>query len=103
MISQAAQKIIGYSYLFDDLAIQSICIMHIKLFLHCRMKKEITQSIQVTANLVRRAEKAGFCAIVLTVDAQYSGRRLADIKNKFKLPSHLKMANFVGLDDTETQ
>jgi len=58
---------------------------------------------KVTANLVRRAEKAGFSAIVLTVDAPYFGRRLADIKNKFKLPPHLKMANFVGLGDAETQ
>ena len=63
----------------------------------------ITLLIQVTANLVRRAEKAGFSAIVLTVDAPYFGRRLADIKNKFKLPPHLKMANFVGLGDAETQ
>ena len=63
----------------------------------------ITLLIQVTANLVRRAEKAGFSAIVLTVDAPYFGRRLADIRNKFKLPPHLKMANFVGLGDAETQ
>ena len=108
MISQAAQKIIEYSYSYGNLTIQ-ICIVHIKLFQLCGKKKEIFQKLldqfQVTANLVRRAENTGFCAIVLTVDAQYSGRRLADIKNKFKLPSHLKMANFVGLelDDTETQ
>ena len=63
----------------------------------------ITLLLQVTANLVRRAEKAGFSAIVLTVDAPYFGRRLADIRNKFKLPPHLKMANFVGLGDAETQ
>ena len=58
---------------------------------------------KVTAKLVHRAERAGFKAIVLTVDAQYSGRRLADIKNKFKLPPHLRMANFVSLSDAETQ
>lgn len=57
----------------------------------------------MTANLVKRAERAGFQAIVLTVDAPYFGRRLADVRNKFKLPSHLKMANFQGLGDAETQ
>jgi len=45
---------------------------------------------EVTKSLVRRAEKAGFEALVLTVDAPYFGRRLADIKNKFSLPPHLK-------------
>lgn len=58
---------------------------------------------EVTANLVHRAERAGFKAIVLTVDAPYFGRRLADVKNKFKLPAHLNMANFVGLGAAETQ
>ena len=58
---------------------------------------------KVTKNLVKRAEAAGFKAIVLTVDAPYFGRRLADIRNKFKLPPHLKMANFIGLGDAETQ
>ena len=37
---------------------------------------------KVTENLVKRAEKAGFKAIVLTVDAPYFGRRLPDIRNK---------------------
>ena len=58
---------------------------------------------KLTKNLVKRAEAAGFKAIVLTVDAPYFGRRLADIRNKFKLPPHLKMANFIGLGDAETQ
>ena len=49
---------------------------------------------QITANLVRRAEKAGFQAIVLTIDAPTFGKRLPDIRNKFKLPSHLRIANF---------
>jgi len=49
---------------------------------------------KVTESLVKRAELAGFKALVLTVDAPYFGRRLADIRNKFQLPSHLRMANF---------
>ena len=59
--------------------------------------------MQVTANLVRRAEKNGFKAIVLTVDAQFPGKRLADVKNKFKLPNHLTMANFKRVEDVEKQ
>ncbi|GBP31251.1 Peroxisomal [Eumeta japonica] len=50
----------------------------------------------VTKNLVLRAEKAGFKAIVLTVDTPLFGLRRADIKNQFTLPPHLKFANFDG-------
>lgn len=37
---------------------------------------------QVTKQLVQRAERAGFSALVLTVDAPYFGRRIPDIRNK---------------------
>ncbi len=57
----------------------------------------------MTESLVRRAERAGFKALVLTVDAPFFGRRIADIKNGFALPPHLRMANFVGLGDLETK
>ncbi|KAK2583749.1 hypothetical protein KPH14_009662 [Odynerus spinipes] len=50
----------------------------------------------VTLNLVRRAEKAGFKALVLTVDAPIFGDRRADLRNKFSLPQHLRLANFEG-------
>lgn len=33
--------------------------------------------------LIRRAEKAGYKAIALTVDAPWLGRREADVKNRF--------------------
>jgi (S)-2-hydroxy-acid oxidase len=52
----------------------------------------------VVAQLVRRAEKAGFKAIALTVDTPRLGRREADIKNRFTLPSNLTLKNFEGLD-----
>ncbi|KAI8001837.1 Peroxisomal (S)-2-hydroxy-acid oxidase GLO1 [Camellia lanceoleosa] len=39
--------------------------------------------------LVKRAERAGFKAIALTVDTPRLGRREADIKNRFNLPPHL--------------
>ncbi|XP_028134646.1 2-Hydroxyacid oxidase 1-like [Diabrotica virgifera virgifera] len=50
----------------------------------------------LTRNLILRAEKAGFKAIVLTVDAPLFGLRIPDLKNKFTLPPHLKLANFEG-------
>ncbi|KAG8386523.1 hypothetical protein BUALT_Bualt03G0157300 [Buddleja alternifolia] len=52
----------------------------------------------VVAQLVRRAEKAGFKAIALTVDTPRLGRREADIKNRFTLPPNLTLKNFEGLD-----
>lgn len=48
----------------------------------------------VTEQLVRRAEKCGFKALVLTVDTPMFGQRLADARNRFHLPPHLRMANF---------
>ncbi|XP_043525277.1 peroxisomal (S)-2-hydroxy-acid oxidase GLO5 [Frieseomelitta varia] len=50
----------------------------------------------VTLNLVSRAERAGFKALLLTVDAPLFGDRRLDIKNKFSLPSHLRLRNFEG-------
>lgn len=50
---------------------------------------------EVTRRLVERAEKAGYGAIVVTVDTPKLGRREADIHNKFELPQHLTFANFV--------
>uniref|UniRef100_A0A0C9RHY5 (S)-2-hydroxy-acid oxidase n=1 Tax=Wollemia nobilis TaxID=56998 RepID=A0A0C9RHY5_9CONI len=52
----------------------------------------------VVAQLVRRAERAGFKAIALTVDTPRLGRREADIKNRFTLPPYLTLKNFEGLD-----
>ncbi|CAH2053749.1 unnamed protein product [Thlaspi arvense] len=54
----------------------------------------------VTAQLVKRAEKAGFKAIVLTVDVPKLGRREADIKNKMISP---QLRNFEGLFSTEVR
>ncbi|XP_028175099.1 hydroxyacid oxidase 1 isoform X2 [Ostrinia furnacalis] len=46
---------------------------------------------EVTKNLVKRAEKAGFKAIALTVDTPLFGLRRADVRNKFTLPPHLNI------------
>ncbi|CAN0911479.1 Glycolate oxidase 3 [Linum grandiflorum] len=52
----------------------------------------------VVTQLVKRAERAGFKAIALTVDTPRLGRREADIKNRFALPTNLTLKNFEGLD-----
>ena len=44
----------------------------------------------VVAQLVRRAERAGFKAIALTVDTPILGHREADIKNR--LATHLEIS-----------
>jgi 4-hydroxymandelate oxidase len=48
----------------------------------------------VTESLMRRAEAAGYRALVLTVDTPRVGRRERDMRNGFGLPPHLRMANF---------
>ncbi|CAH8391863.1 unnamed protein product [Eruca vesicaria subsp. sativa] len=53
---------------------------------------------KVVEQLVRRAERAGFKAIALTVDTPRLGRRESDIKNRFTLPPYLTLKNFEGLD-----
>ncbi|XP_053601814.1 2-Hydroxyacid oxidase 1 [Plodia interpunctella] len=58
---------------------------------------------EVTKSLVARAEKAGFKALVLTVDTPLFGIRRADIRNQFTLPPHLKLANFDGHLSTKIQ
>ncbi len=50
----------------------------------------------VTRQLVERAERAGFEALVLTVDAPRLGRRLRDLRNDFRLPTGITPANLDG-------
>lgn len=45
---------------------------------------------ELTLSLVRRAEEAGYKGIFVTVDTPYLGRRWDDMRNRFKLPSHLR-------------
>ncbi|MFE5097490.1 aminotransferase class I/II-fold pyridoxal phosphate-dependent enzyme [Streptomyces sp. NPDC056638] len=51
-----------------------------------------------TRQLVERAERAGFEALVLTVDAPRLGRRLRDLRNDFRLPDGMVPANLAGGD-----
>jgi len=45
----------------------------------------------VTASIVRDAEKSGYKALIITVDAPRLGKREEDNRNKFSLPSHLSL------------
>ncbi|KAB7493822.1 Hydroxyacid oxidase 1 [Armadillidium nasatum] len=55
----------------------------------------------LTTQLVRRAEKAGYKALVVTIDLPAIGIRYNDHRNKFTLPSHLRMANFDEIEFPE--
>ena len=46
--------------------------------------------------------KKTIIALVITVDTPFLGRRLADVRNVFKLPSHMSMANFETKDSKVT-
>ena len=48
-----------------------------------------------TEGLVRRAEAAGCRALVLTADAPLLGRRERDVRNRFRLPPGLAVANLL--------
>jgi 4-hydroxymandelate oxidase len=50
---------------------------------------------KATEGLVRRAEAAGCRALVLTVDAPLLGRRERDVRNRFRLPPGLSVANLL--------
>jgi len=47
----------------------------------------------ITLDLIKRAEKAGYKALAITVDTPVLGRREADVKNKFAMPTHLRFGN----------
>jgi 4-hydroxymandelate oxidase len=57
---------------------------------------------RVTEDLIRRAEGAGYQALVLTVDTPRLGRRERDVRNRFALPEGVSIANLAqyGADAT---
>ncbi|XP_051159078.1 2-Hydroxyacid oxidase 1-like [Leptopilina boulardi] len=48
---------------------------------------------KLTLDLVRRAEKSGYKALVVTVDSPTAGNRRNELRNNFKKPPHIKFAN----------
>nr|WP_199788205.1 alpha-hydroxy acid oxidase [Streptomyces sp. SID8354] len=55
---------------------------------------------EITASLVRRAEAAGYQALVITVDTPRMARRERDLRNGFRLPPHIRPANLDEDHDT---
>lgn len=49
-----------------------------------------------TERLVKRAEKAGYSALCVTVDVPWLGRREADVRNRFQLQPGVVPKNLVG-------
>ena len=60
------------------------------------MQLYIYKDKELSKWLIKRAEKAGYKAILFTVDAPKLGQRVADVRHKFKLPAHLDLANLKG-------
>ncbi|KAF5013225.1 hypothetical protein FDECE_739 [Fusarium decemcellulare] len=54
----------------------------------------IFKNRKTTENLVKRAEKAGYKALLLTCDTPKLGNRYNMTRNDFKMPSHLTLPNF---------
>ena len=56
---------------------------------------------EITRALVARVEAAGYSALCLTVDVQRPGNRERDLRNAFKVPPHVRAANFGdAIEDT---
>lgn len=49
---------------------------------------------KLVADVLRRVEKAGYRAILLTVDTPYIGKRVSEIRNRPQLPKFLTTINF---------
>jgi isopentenyl diphosphate isomerase/L-lactate dehydrogenase-like FMN-dependent dehydrogenase len=74
----------------EDIAVSASGPLWFQLYLY--------RNLEVSAAVVRRAEAAGYRAIVLTVDLPRLGNREKDTRNNFSLPSHMSLANFPGVD-----
>jgi isopentenyl diphosphate isomerase/L-lactate dehydrogenase-like FMN-dependent dehydrogenase len=50
----------------------------------------VTHHVDINRQLIERAEKAGYAAIVVTVDVPLCGKRRDDRRNRTQLPSQIK-------------
>lgn len=57
---------------------------------------------QDTLSLIRRAEEAGFAALVITVDAPITGLRLAELRAGFSVPEHIQPVELAGMKPAPT-
>lgn len=60
------------------------------------------QNRKASEDLIRRAEAAGYKAVVLTVDTPYLGKRYNELRNKFLLPPHIRLGNFHQEENVKT-
>jgi isopentenyl diphosphate isomerase/L-lactate dehydrogenase-like FMN-dependent dehydrogenase len=56
----------------------------------------ILKDRKFTERLVKKAEKAGYRALLVTVDAPKLGNRIADHHNKFHLPEGMQLVNLLN-------
>jgi isopentenyl diphosphate isomerase/L-lactate dehydrogenase-like FMN-dependent dehydrogenase len=54
-----------------------------------------------TEHLIKQAEELGFKAIMVTVDAQYLGKKKRDLRNHFALPNHLGVPNIQNASNAQ--
>ncbi|KAK7422165.1 hypothetical protein QQZ08_009633 [Neonectria magnoliae] len=58
------------------------------------MQLYIFKDHEITEQLVKRAEKAGFSALAVTLDAPVHGKRRNEVRNRFRIPDHVWFENF---------
>jgi len=59
------------------------------------------RDIELTKNMIKRAEKNNFKGIVLTVDTPEVGKRISDKKNNFQLPKSLRIET-LEIEDSDS-
>ncbi|KAL6357093.1 hypothetical protein LRP88_10711 [Fusarium phalaenopsidis] len=68
------------------------------------MQMSLLKNKDAMIKMIKRAEKAGFKALLVTLDAPYLGRRLNEFRNKFSLPQGMEYPNlFPGVDVTNLE
>ncbi len=75
------------TYTIEDIAAAATGPLWLQLYL--------TRTMEATGSLVKRAEDAGYRAIVLTVDTPRTSRRERDVRNNFVIAKAARSANFV--------
>lgn len=97
--AKAAQEI-GVAMVLSTLSTKSIeAVAHERKNIPQWFQLYIHKDRSLTRNLVERAEKSGFSALCLTVDAPLLGRKERDRHNQFTLPSGMELANLTAIED----
>ncbi|KAH8714685.1 FMN-dependent dehydrogenase [Ilyonectria robusta] len=58
------------------------------------MQLYVFRDHHITEKLVKRAERAGFSALAVTVDAPVHGKRRNEVRNRFRIPDDVWFENF---------